>query len=95
MAIQRAYKIVLGLAELFFAIPVLGGLIIVAHAWTPLTALIILHAIGIFLSCNEHKSFGGHVVGIIGNILAWIPILGWIIHLIVGIILLVQGLIDK
>jgi hypothetical protein len=95
MAIQRPYKIVLGLIELFFAIPILGGAIILAHAWTPLGILVLFHLLGVFLSYNEKKSKVGHILGVIGNALAWIPFIGWFVHIIVGITLLIQGITDK
>lgn len=95
MAIQRLYKISLGLIELSFAIPILGGAIILAHAWTPLTALVILHALGICFSHRDRKSKAGHMLGAVGNLIAFIPVVGWLVHAVVGITLLIQGLMDK
>ncbi|MED1201865.1 hypothetical protein [Heyndrickxia acidicola] len=91
LTVVRLYKMLLGIVELFFAIPFIGGAVIIAHAWAPLGVLIMLHFVGLVLSFAVGKSKSGHVFGIIGNILAIIPVVGMILHLLVGAVNLYQG----
>lgn len=93
--ISKTYKIIIAIIELFLGIPFLGGIYIVAHGWAPLMILFVLHIIGIFIVSKEYKSKAGHILGVIGNALGWIPFLGWIFHLVIGITLLIEGLNDR
>lgn len=95
MEFQRTYKIALGLIELFFAIPILGGAIILANSWIPLILLVILHAMGTYYANENGKRKIGHILGIVGNIIAFIPVIGWLVHVIVGVTLLIHGITDK
>lgn len=92
---SKTYKIIIAIIELFLGIPFLGGIFIIAHAWMPLILLFVLHVVGIFIADKEYKSKAGHIVGIVGNALGWIPFLGWIFHLIIGVTLLIEGLSDR
>jgi hypothetical protein len=95
LTVVRLYKMFLGIVELFFAIPILGGTIILAHAWAPLGVLIMLHVVGLVVSFGTGKSKSGHVFGIIGNMLAIIPVVGMILHLFIGIVNLYQGVRNR
>ena len=92
---SKTYKIIIAIIELFLGIPFLGGIFIVTHGWMPLILLFILHIVGILIASKEHKSKLGHILGVVGNALGWIPFLGWISHLIIGVTLLIEGLNDK
>lgn len=92
---SKTYKIIIAIIELFLGIPFLGGIFIIAHGWMPLILLFILHIVGIFIASKEYKSKTAHILGVVGNALAWIPFLGWIFHLVIGITLLIEGLNDK
>ncbi len=94
-SVNRWYKIGIGLVELFFGIPILGGAIILAHAWSPLIILFILHIAGVILSSNAHRTKSGHILGIIGNIIGFIPVVGMIFHFLTGITLVIQGVLKK
>ena len=94
-SIVRLYKMILGLVELFFAIPIFGGGFIIAHAYTPLVVLIVLHAVGVALANGARKTKGIHIFGVVGNMVAFIPIVGWLVHLLVGLGLLISGFNDK
>jgi hypothetical protein len=94
-SILRLYKTILGLAELFFGIPFLGGAIILAHAWVPLGVLIVLHFIGLVFSFFINKAKSGSLFGIIGNIIAFIPVIGMIMHILIGLVNVYQGLRNK
>ncbi|MBV4439597.1 hypothetical protein [Clostridium tyrobutyricum] len=92
---SKTYKIIIGIVELFLGVPFIGGIFIVAHAWMPLVILFVLHIVGIIIAGREYKNRTGHILGVIGNALGWIPVLGWIFHLAIGIILLVEGLSNR
>ncbi|PKR85454.1 hypothetical protein [Heyndrickxia camelliae] len=94
-SVLRLYKIIIGLVELFFSIPILGGAIILAHAWTPLGTLIVLHFIGLIIAFVAGKAKSASVFGIIGNILAFIPVVGMVMHFLIGVVNLYQGIRDK
>jgi hypothetical protein len=85
---SKPYKLILAIFELLLAIPFLGAILVISHKWTPLLVLFVLHAIGIFLAFGEHKRKGCHILGMVTNALAWIPILGMLLHAITGIALL-------
>ena len=94
-ALLRFYKIIIGIVELFFGIPFIGGLIIIAHAWAPLGTLIFFHVIGLVLAFATDKSKAGSIFGIIGNIIAFIPVVGMFMHILIGIVNVYQGLRNK
>jgi hypothetical protein len=91
---SRPYKIILALIELFFGIPFIGWLTALAHGMHPLILLILLHIIGIIFATKNHKSKVGHAIGVIADIIGFIPIISWIPHLIAGILLLIEGITD-
>ncbi|GER67139.1 hypothetical protein BpJC7_09520 [Weizmannia acidilactici] len=91
-SLSQVYKLLLGLTELFFGIPFLGGAIILAHLWAPLGGLILLHIVGAVFAYAGGKAVWGHVFGIIGNVLAFIPVLGMILHICIGLTVFTQGL---
>jgi hypothetical protein len=78
--------------EAFLALPVIGGLFIIANGWVPLAIAFLLHAVAIVILQRERKPFVGNVLGIITSILAFVPILGWIMHGITALVLLVEGI---
>lgn len=80
-----------GALEIILAIPVLGGSIVIAMYWTPLGVMFILHLITLILLAKNKEPVYGSVLGIVTSIVAWIPIVGWIMHLITGILLMVSA----
>ncbi|MEK4291978.1 hypothetical protein [Paenibacillus sp. FSL R5-0914] len=78
--------------EAFLALPVLGGLFIIANGWVPLAVAFLLHAVAIVILQRERKPIVGNVLGTITSILAFIPLLGWIMHGITALVLLVEGI---
>ncbi|MBS4174894.1 hypothetical protein [Bacillus sp. FJAT-49736] len=94
-SILRLYKIIIGLVELFFGIPFIGGLVIIAHGWSPLGFLIVFHFIGLILSFISYKSKAASLFGIVGNIIAFIPFIGMVMHILIGLVNIYQGIRDK
>lgn len=85
-------RLVTGALELFLAIPILGGFIIISMAYVPLAVMFVLHLVTLVLSNQDREPRYGSAMGIITSVLAWIPILGWALHLITGLLLLYSTL---
>jgi len=88
---SRILKIISGLAELCLAIPVLGGMIVIGTAYWALVIMFVLHVVTAVLSSKNRESFYGPICGIITSLIAWVPFLGWFMHLLSGILLLVNS----
>ncbi|PLS19386.1 hypothetical protein CVD28_02930 [Bacillus sp. M6-12] len=93
--INKYYKIVIALGELLLAVPFLGASIVFGSAWTVLGLMMFLHIIGIVLSVTTKQSMGGHIFGVIANLIAFIPFVGMLVHGITGLVLLIQGFATK
>lgn len=91
MSNSKVMKWVTGSFELLLAIPFLGGLIVMGSGYSVLGLAFILHAVTLVLSSRDKEPIYGSVVGIITSALAWIPILGWLLHLITAILLMVSA----
>lgn len=88
MTNAKIMKWITGACELFLGIPVLGGLIIISTAYAPLVIMFILHVITWILSSKENEPKYGSALGIVTSLIAWIPIVGMIMHIVTGIVLL-------
>lgn len=78
--------------EAFLALPVIGGTFVLANAWAPLGIAFLLHAVAIIILLREGGSIIGNAVGVITSLVAWIPFIGWFMHGITALILLVEGI---
>ncbi|MBU9720151.1 MULTISPECIES: hypothetical protein [Bacillaceae] len=85
------FKWITGGLEAFWGIPLIGGTLILSLAWTPLFFMLILHIVTLILSIRDNRKYHGSIMGIITSCLAWIPILGMILHIITGVLLLVDA----
>lgn len=92
---NRNWKWATGGLEAVLAIPVVGGLVIMANGYSPLLIMLVLHAVALFLSIRQGKSKIGHSFGIATSCLGWIPFLGWTLHLVTAVILIVEAVKDK
>lgn len=75
-------KWVTGILELILGIPVLGGLIVLGFSYTPLGIMFVLHLVTLLICYKENQSFYGSAFGILTSLLAWIPVVGMVMHLI-------------
>ena len=76
---------------MLLGIPFLGMIIIVSTLWTILGIMLALHIVTLVFSLRDQTKIHGSILGIIASVLGWIPIIGWVIHLITGILLLVDA----
>lgn len=87
MKISRILKLITAIAETYLAIPIIGGLSVLALLWAPLVVMLVLHVITLVKSSNEKSSTAGSILGIITSIIAFIPILGWVFHATTAVVL--------
>lgn len=87
MQANRTLKLVTAIAESVLAIPVLGGILVLASFWSLLGVMLILHIITLILSIKAGKSKYGSIIGIVANAIGWIPVVGWIMHIATAITL--------
>lgn len=78
--------------EAFLALPLIGGIYIVANGWVPLAVAFLLHAIAVVILKKERKPFFGNVLGIITSVVAFIPFVGWVMHAITAVVLLFEAI---
>lgn len=88
---SRVLKWITGAFEIFLGIPVLGGAIIISTLYIPLLVMLILHIVTLILSAQNNEPKYGSIVGIVTSLVAWIPVLGMIMHIISGILLTVSA----
>ncbi len=94
MSISTILKWLTGIAEALLAIPFAGGAFVVSTAWTALLVMFIFHLVTLIISIRESRFSSGSVLGLITSIVGAIPILGWIMHTITAIVLLIDGAIS-
>ena len=91
--LNKVFKWLLFLYEGFLAIPLLGGTFIIANGWTPLIIAGVLHAAAIvFLLVDRRLAFTGNVIGLLGALLGWIPIVGWLFHGLAALVLFIEAI---
>ncbi|KIL46754.1 hypothetical protein [Jeotgalibacillus soli] len=91
MKTSTILKWITGGLEAFFSIPILGGFLIVSNLWAPLWIMLGLHILTLVFAAREMESKTGSIVGIVTSIVGWIPFVGFIMHIITAIILLVDA----
>jgi hypothetical protein len=78
--------------ELLLAIPVLGGSIVIGTAYIILGVTLIIHIVALVLAPKGFKF--APVFGIITSLLAWVPFLGWVLH-VVAFVLYIVAIVKK
>lgn len=91
MKISRIMLLVAAVCELLLAIPLLGGSIVIATGYGVLGFMFLLHLVALVLAARDRVPFYGPIFGIVTSALAWIPFLGWALHLASGIVLLINA----
>lgn len=91
MSGSRIMKWVTGALELVLAIPIIGGAIVISSYYSVLGVMLILHIVTLVLSASNREPKYGSILGIITSLLAWVPFLGWILHLLTAIFLMVTA----
>ncbi len=91
MSISRMLKWISGGLELFLAIPIIGGSIVISTWYIALIIMLGIHIASLVIAINAQTSKVGNIFGIVTSCLAWIPFVGWLLHLVTGIILAIDA----
>ena len=86
MTPARTMFLVAAIAETILAIPLLGGTVVITLLYIPLLITLALHITALVMSSKESLSKAAPIVGIATSLLAWIPGLGWAMHLTTAIL---------
>ncbi|WP_019243170.1 hypothetical protein [Bacillus sp. AP8] len=91
--LNKILKWFMFLFEGFLAIPILGGAVVIANGWAPLVIAFFLHALSIILLfLDKRLAITGNVVGVIGALFSWIPLVGWFFHTITAFLLFIEAI---
>ncbi|WP_128659298.1 hypothetical protein [Paenibacillus sp. 598K] len=91
MTPSRVLRWVTGSLEIVLAIPFFGASIVMGFAYVPLLVMLALHILTLVLSVSNREPSYGSIMGIVTSVLAWIPFVGFVMHLITGILLMVSA----
>ena len=94
MSTSRIMKIITGALEATLAIPFLGGIIVLGFGYYPLFIMLVLHITTLVLTKKDNGAAAGSIIGIVTSLVGWIPFLGWIMHILSAIFLMI-GAITK
>lgn len=86
-------SIIAFLYELILMIPLIGGAIVIGSQYTALTVALVIHVIVLITRFATGHSKIVPVLAILLTFLAWIPLLGWVIHSVITLIYLVDMII--
>ncbi|MDG5473357.1 hypothetical protein P6709_16595 [Jeotgalibacillus sp. ET6] len=91
MKTSTTLKWITGGLEAFFAIPIIGGTVIITLSWAPLWIMLGLHIVTLIFSVKEFEKRTGSIVGIVASVIGFIPLAGFIMHVAASIILLIDA----
>lgn len=91
MSTARILKWITGSLEVLLGIPVLGATIVLGLYWFPLFVMLVLHIATLIVSSKQGTTKYGSILGIVTSLVAWIPFVGMIMHIITGILLMVDA----
>ncbi|WP_341415121.1 hypothetical protein [Paenibacillus filicis] len=85
------FIIITALLEAILGIPFIGGTIVISMSYTPLVVMFILHVVTLALALRESGPKIGSLAGIFTSLIAWIPFVGMVMHILTAIILFVSS----
>ena len=83
------------IGEAFLAVPFIGGIVVLSTSYSILGVMFILHAVTLILAIRDHSAKSGSILGLATSIFAWIPFVGWFLHLVTAVVLAVQAVISR
>lgn len=95
MSTTKILKLVTSILEGILGIPFIGGILIVSMLWLPLLVMLGLHIATLVITEKEGGPKVGSILGIVTSVIAWIPLVGMLMHMITFIVLLVEALTMK
>ncbi len=81
--------LIAGIFEAAMAIPIVGWSMGVGSFGFFWVVGLVINIVVLTIVKRSKKSISGNVVGIIANIIGWMPILGWLLHVTATILLFV------
>ncbi|MBB5174002.1 hypothetical protein [Texcoconibacillus texcoconensis] len=91
MPTSRMMKWITGSFEILLGIPILGATIVIGMYWLPLLFMLALHIVTLILSSRDGVHKHGSILGIVTSCVAWIPFVGMVMHIVTGILLMVDA----
>ncbi|MBA2176430.1 hypothetical protein H0266_16145 [Halobacillus locisalis] len=91
MKLSTLLKWITGVCEALLAIPLAGGLFVLSGGWGALLFMFVAHLITLIVAINDNRTYGGNILGMITSAVAVIPIVGWIMHTVTAIVLLIDA----
>lgn len=91
MSNVKTLLLITGIFEIIIGVPVLGGLIVINMLYVPLVVMLALHIVTLVLASQHNADKHGSILGIVTSVIAIIPVVGMIMHLITGVLLLVSA----
>lgn len=91
MQISTLLKWITGGLEIVLGIPILGAIIVLSSLLSILGLMIILHIVTLIFSVREQTKPHGSILGIVTCLVGWIPGVAMVMHLITGIVLLLDA----
>lgn len=91
----KTLKWISGGYEAILGIPFIGGSIVIGFGYTPLVVALIIHIITLVMAKKAGVTAFGNILGIVTSCLAWIPILGMILHIISAIFILLDAALQR
>lgn len=87
----KVTKWVAGGLEALLGIPIIGAGIILGLLWTPLAIMLVFHIVNLVFSMKEDLPITGSILGIIGNAVGWIPIVGMVMHILTAVFVMMEA----
>ena len=85
MKIHNGLQLGAAMLETLYAIPILGGTIIVSLFWIPLAIALVIHIASLVFTLKEKGNKTGPIMGIIASVLGFIPFVGWLLHVLAAV----------
>lgn len=87
---SQILKLTTAIGETVLAIPIIGGILILSSVWSLLVIMLILHIISLVFASELNRGKAGNIVGIIGSLIGWIPVIGLFFHIATAITLWIE-----
>jgi|GEM_PF-2814661 len=92
---SKILKIISGFLEILLGIPIIGIAIVWGTFLVMPIGLLILHIVTLVFSVKEETKKHGSILGIVAFIIGFIPFIGWVLRIVTGIFLLIDGFSKK
>ncbi|WP_040980583.1 MULTISPECIES: hypothetical protein [Oceanobacillus] len=73
--------------ELFMCLPVIGWFVS-SLTGVPVMMLFLMHSVSLFFAIGAGVQKLGNIIGLIASLASYFPVIGWLLHIIVSILLI-------